>query len=1007
MYNMRKVNKAVAAAIAASMMVLSVSGLFTANEISKDEIMPSSESIQMSEETQIYEELEDSQISDSEKEQENTQTTEESQETTGETFDLEESSQPDEKTSQPDEESSYSNGITGPDEATVYDEGTIESRKTDVPPDFVHVNERNWDIAGKDPGFGNYVSYMEEAFFNGYMNIDGVNTSTGNNIIIWGSPTNGAGTHTTVGDCVPGYTFEDYEGYYFNPCNWDCYRNPTTNIKKVGEDKSKWSIKKNCFIIMHKPESLDENGYSEMYKYLYNPEERIRTLSLDFDYSKASGNGNFGTAYVMTTYDRYADYIPESRNENIDDFQKINKYTTWYYFDNWDIEKIETEENFIYTGHKTYNVVFVKDNKIIKIIPGRKTNDYDDFLAWSLKDEELYWKEGVDYDYALRIKDDWMQTGDEVFYIENQTCNVFGLSSLIQEPGEMKEENSLQPIDTTSTKDKVHVNMYDYDLSKTPNVNDYEKSIYWPYLPLFRNEAKERIARNNNFNMFTSIGNKYTTDYKYCVITFPSINETTVNSTQVGNAKKPFVLTHGYGKGIKSQMLNGYPAINAKGKDVSLEYLFTDNEYSNKVNTEPIDGLFQYDEETGNYYFDSKNNGAVFNKETNQFDLYNEKLTANYLAYPYGNFFPLNDINNAVKSSKIDAQAMKDTCVYMFRQAFAADNDTDKQQSLDASKTLLQMVNLMSNTLGKENFTAAEAVTRNFEHLNKINSLFPAKQFTNEDLEDVYTIPYYEKKNFFFSMETDCYFTMPKNGMGGKDNKYPVKLSFKGDDDFTLFIDGYLVVDLSGVHQAQAATVNFKEGKVYYYAPNPATIEIDESDPIFTMDFSEIFPEEMLENGTLIKNTTHYMQSYYMERGAGSGVLHLEFNFPVEVYESVRPNLMLQKEMSSSCCDGKIDCVEGVHNDKYEFQVVLTNKNTGEKIFASVNTSSNTMIKNIEPGDWVVTELWENGSKADKNNVDISVSEGYDTITFKLTNNANDQKEYREQYDVKNYFAVN
>lgn len=1001
---MRKVNKVVAAAIAASMMVLSVSGLFTANEISKDDITPSSESVQMSEETQPYEELEDTQISisDSEEETGDTQTTEEieekeeSQEAANETFDLEEASQP--------------------DEITVYDEelktvSTTESRKTNIPPDFVHVNERNWDITGtNDPGFGNYVSYMEEAFFNGYMNIDGVNTSTGNNIIIWGSPTNGAGTSTTVGDCVPGYTFEDYEGYYFNTCNWDCYRNPTTNIKKVGEDKSKWSIKKNCFIIMHKPESLDENGYSELYKYIYNPEGRIRTLSLDFDYSKVSGNGNFGTAYVMTTYDMYVDYVPESRNENIDDFQKINKYTTWNYYDNWDIEKISKEENFINTGYKTSKIVFVKDDRIIKIIPGCETNAYNDTLAWFLKDEELYWQQGVDYDYALRIKDDWMQTGDEVFYIENQSFNLFGLSSLIQDPGVMKEENSLQPIDVASTKDKIHVNMYDYDLSKTPNVNNYENGIYWPYLPLFRNEAKGYFPKNDNFNMFTNIGNKYTKDYKYCVAVFPSTDEITVNSTQVGNAKKPFVITHGYGTGIKSQTINGYPAINAKGKDVSLEYLFTDNEYSNKVNTEPIDGLFQYDEETGNYYFDSKDNGAVFNNETNQFDLYNEKLTANYLAYPYGNFFPFNDINDAVKSSKIGAQAMKDYCVYMFRQAFAADNDVDKQQNLEASKTLSQMVNLMSNTLGNENFTAAQAATRNFEYLNKVNSAFPAKQFTDEDLDDVYTIPYYEQKNFFFSMETNCFFIMPENGMGGKDNKYPVKLSFKGDDDFTLFIDGYLVVDLSGVHQAQAATVNFKEGKVYYYAPNPATIEIDESNPIFTMDFSEIFPEEMLENGTLIKNTTHYMQSYYMERGAGSGVLHLEFNFPVEVYESVHPNLLLQKEMNSACCDGKnpeVDCLEGMHDSKYEFQVVLTNKTTGEKLYANVNTSSNTMIKHIKPGDWVITELWENGSKADINDVDISISEGYETIIFKLTNKANDQKEYREQYDVKNYFAVN
>lgn len=212
MYSMRKVNKVVAAAIAASMMVLSVSGLFTANEISKDEIMPSSELVQ-------EESTEHMQVSG------NTLEPEE-QETTDEALNYEETSQS--------------------DEAIAYDEElTIEPRNTDVPPDFVSVKERNWDIIGEeDPGYGNYVSFMEEAFFNGYMNIDGVNTSTGNNIIIWGSPTNSDGIHTTVGDCVPGYTFEDYEGYYFTSNGNGYYRCPSTNIKKVGVDKSKWVMQK-------------------------------------------------------------------------------------------------------------------------------------------------------------------------------------------------------------------------------------------------------------------------------------------------------------------------------------------------------------------------------------------------------------------------------------------------------------------------------------------------------------------------------------------------------------------------------------------------------------------------------------------------------------------------------------------------------------------------------------------------------------------------------------------
>ena len=62
-----------------------------------------------------------------------------------------------------------------------------------------------------------------------------------------------------------------------------------------------------------------------------------------------------------------------------------------------------------------------------------------------------------------------------------------------------------------------------------------------------------------------------------------------------------------------------------------------------------------------------------------------------------------------------------------------------------------------------------------------------------------------------FGMMMDAEFAVtPDRMLGGEEMTF----DFSGDDDMWVFIDGVLVLDIGGIHQPVAATINFKDGTV-------------------------------------------------------------------------------------------------------------------------------------------------------------------------------------------------
>ncbi len=143
--------------------------------------------------------------------------------------------------------------------------------------------------------------------------------------------------------------------------------------------------------------------------------------------------------------------------------------------------------------------------------------------------------------------------------------------------------------------------------------------------------------------------------------------------------------------------------------------------------------------------------------------------------------------------------------------------------------------------------------------------------------------------NWHFGMEIDASFVQTPNG---KDSwGHDIIFEFTGDDDFWLYVDDELVIDLGGVHSAIPGSVNFSTGEVLQtsnkeneviksnlrtiYEENYKSRNPDASEE----EISEYLSKHFKENSSVFKDySPHTMKIFYMERGEGASNLHMRFN---------------------------------------------------------------------------------------------------------------------------------
>ena len=130
--------------------------------------------------------------------------------------------------------------------------------------------------------------------------------------------------------------------------------------------------------------------------------------------------------------------------------------------------------------------------------------------------------------------------------------------------------------------------------------------------------------------------------------------------------------------------------------------------------------------------------------------------------------------------------------------------------------------------------------------------------------------------NCQFAVEIEASFIQTPSGLDawGHDIIY----EFTGDDDFWLYVDGKLVIDLGGIHSAVPGSVNYSTGDVYVNGRHTTLYEIFASHGMSEDELAEIFEKNDQNKWVFRDNTTHTMKIFYMERGGGASNLHMRFN---------------------------------------------------------------------------------------------------------------------------------
>ena len=161
-----------------------------------------------------------------------------------------------------------------------------------------------------------------------------------------------------------------------------------------------------------------------------------------------------------------------------------------------------------------------------------------------------------------------------------------------------------------------------------------------------------------------------------------------------------------------------------------------------------------------------------------------------------------------------------------------------------------------------------------------------------------------DRDNFEFSMNIGFNFTQPE---GGKVNGNPMVFEFSGDDDVWVFIDGKLVLDIGGIHDAISGSINFATGKVEvvagsatayegtatHYVGETYALNLSGKPKSTVTNLKTIFG---LEGDTFEDGTTHRLEFFYLERGRGESNCSLKFNLQPQESQTIE----VKKEIGNS-----------------------------------------------------------------------------------------------------------
>lgn len=138
--------------------------------------------------------------------------------------------------------------------------------------------------------------------------------------------------------------------------------------------------------------------------------------------------------------------------------------------------------------------------------------------------------------------------------------------------------------------------------------------------------------------------------------------------------------------------------------------------------------------------------------------------------------------------------------------------------------------------------------------------------------------------NHFFGIHMSTQFVQQDGGKTTSGDT--VTYNFSGDDDVWVFIDGVLVGDLGGIHDAVSLQINFHTGDIVIYQDSDLNNTYDANETVYenstlrakfdaasvsTADFNS-------SSNTFADDTTHTLDFFFMERGGTDSNMRLKYN---------------------------------------------------------------------------------------------------------------------------------
>ena len=198
---------------------------------------------------------------------------------------------------------------------------------------------------------------------------------------------------------------------------------------------------------------------------------------------------------------------------------------------------------------------------------------------------------------------------------------------------------------------------------------------------------------------------------------------------------------------------------------------------------------------------------------------------------------------------------------------------------------------------------------------------------------------------YHFGMQAVIPFSMTANGKmnAANEKSADIKFDFSGDDDVWVFVDGKLVLDIGGIHNEMAGTMNFATNKweVLKSADNINTDKVGDMNgqKMTGQLFNDKNGKGVLgtDRETFAATSSHTLTVFYLERGAGASNCKIKFNLPMEDSVSVK-KLVSDKDSADSAIFA--DTQEAINNHEFAFKLFKNNKPLKNTNYIILNESN-------------------------------------------------------------------